>query len=202
MNPQKFQRCTAARLVSLAIVLLSPIVTPLAAGAASGTFAVTGSMNTPRTGHTATLLQSGEVLVAGGADLNGPLTSSELYNPATGTWSLTGSMVFTHNSGFTATLLPSGEVLVAGGLDSSTEFCLSEAELYNPSTGRWTSTGSMTQPRCGHTAYEQTGHNALFSRFRSQPTIIRIVALTRWPLRAPRQVVPRDPASTIIGGTV
>jgi hypothetical protein len=152
MNPQKIECYKAAWLVCLPTVLLSLVVTPLAAGAASGTFAVTGSLNTPRTNHTATLLQSGEVLVAGGYDLNGPLTSAELYNPAKGTWSLTGTMVFAHNQGFTATLLPNGEVLVAGGLDSSTEFCLSEAELYNPPTGRWTATASMNEPRCGHTA--------------------------------------------------
>src|SRR5438105_1762049 len=48
----------------------------------------TGSLNTPRSGHTATLLPNGKVLVAGGYS-GGPLDSAELYDPATGTWSVT-----------------------------------------------------------------------------------------------------------------
>ena len=78
--------------------------------AASGTFALTGSLNTARWGHTATLLPSGEVLVAGGFGTAGegnPIAGAELYNPATGKWTATGSMssarVF-----FTATLLSTG----------------------------------------------------------------------------------------------
>ena len=119
--------------------------------ATSGTFAFTGSLNTPRYDHTATRLMSGEVLVTGGTDVNdNPLASAELYNPATGTWSVTGSMASSRGQGFTATLLPNGEVLVAGGYYNGT--CLTTAELYNSSTGRWTTTGSMSQGRCFHTA--------------------------------------------------
>src|SRR5215469_4621222 len=144
MNFPKLERYKVARLVSLPTVL-SLVVTPLAASGASGTFAVTGSLNTARYDHTATLLQSGEVLVAGGYDVNvNPLASAELYNPAKGTWRVTGSMAASRSAGFTATLLPNGEVLVVGGIN---EFgsCLSAAELYSPTTGRWTSTGSMSE---------------------------------------------------------
>jgi len=51
-------------------------------------------MTTPRRGHAATLLSSGKVLVAGGtADTRDvDLASAELYDPATGRWSPTGSM--------------------------------------------------------------------------------------------------------------
>ena len=60
---------------------------------ASGNFNRTGSMNVARESHTSTLLSNGQVLVAGGGDgLIGYLSSAELYNPATGTWALTGSM--------------------------------------------------------------------------------------------------------------
>jgi N-acetylneuraminic acid mutarotase len=52
---------------------------------------------------------------------------------------------------FTATLLPNGQVLVAGGSTYEAS-CFASAELYTPSTGQWTSTGSMTQPRCYHSA--------------------------------------------------
>ena len=60
---------------------------------ASGTWTATGSLNTARYCHTATLLPNGKVLVAGGYDGNsGYLTSAELYDPATGTWTATGSL--------------------------------------------------------------------------------------------------------------
>ena len=174
MNPQKLECCKAARSVSLRTLLLTLVVTPLAASGASGTFATTGSLNTARYFHTATLLPSGEVLVAGGNDINGiPLASAELYNPAKGTWSVTGSMAAGRGEGSTATLLPNGEVLVAGGTDSN-GFCLDAAELYNPSTGRWTSTGSMNQPRCHHTATLLSTGNVLvaggFTSYESDTT--------------------------------
>lgn len=115
--------------------------------ATRGTFAFTGSLNTARYFHTATLLPNGKVLVAGGTDVNdNPLASAELYNPSTGAWSFTGSMAAGRGQAFTATLLPNGQVLVAGGYNNGV--CLDAAELYNPSTGLWTSTGSMNQPRC------------------------------------------------------
>src|SRR5882724_10289340 len=108
----------------------------------------TGSLTTARYYHTATLLPSGKVLVAGG--YNGSyLSSAELYDPATGSWSSTGSLT-TARRWHTATLLPSGKVLVAGG-DNGFSF-LSSAELYDPATGSWSSTGSLTTARELHTA--------------------------------------------------
>jgi hypothetical protein len=103
-----------------------------------------------RENHTATLLPSGKVLVVGGfADNGGRLSSSELYDPAAGSWSSTGSLG-TGREGHTATLLPSGKVLVAGGgiVGSS----LSSAELYDPAIGSWSSTGSLGTEREGQTA--------------------------------------------------
>src|SRR5438034_1069912 len=72
---------------------------------ASCTWTATGSLNTARNYHTATLLQNGMVLVAGGQDSNGFISASaELYDPASGTWTATRSLNtarFVH----TATLL-------------------------------------------------------------------------------------------------
>ena len=68
--------------------------------------------------HTATLLPNGKVLVAGGYDSDGYLASAELYDPASGTWTATGSLA-TARYRHTATLLPNGKVLVAGGSDGS-----------------------------------------------------------------------------------
>jgi len=131
--------------------------TPELYNPATGTWAVTGQMNTPRTDSTATLLPDGQVLVAGGTSATGTfaLSSAELYNPATGTWSVTGSM-HQGRSGLdgedaSATLLPDGQVLVAGGEDAKFN-PLSSAELYNPATGTWSRTGSMTSPREGQPA--------------------------------------------------
>jgi galactose oxidase-like protein/Kelch motif protein len=119
--------------------------------AAAGSFALTGSLNTARYYHTATLLANGEVLVTGGLGVNGTyLASAELFDPAKGKWTVTGSMS-AGRFAFTATLLPNGEVLVAGGSTNASS-CFATAELYNPSTMQWTPTGSMTQPRCHHSA--------------------------------------------------
>ncbi len=147
---------TRQRFQTMAVyVLKGVLVVALAAGPAAfaeaGTFAVTGSLNTARYNHTATLLQNGEVLVTGGVDVtSNPTATAELYNPATGKWTVTGSMSDAREA-FTATLLQSGEVLVAGGYGYLGE-CLAAAELYNPSTGEWTPTGSMTQGRCSLSA--------------------------------------------------
>jgi hypothetical protein len=119
---------------------------------AIGTWGSTGSMSTVRDFPTATLLPNGEVLVAGGINSTGYLASAELYNPATGSWSSTGSMG-TARAFDTATLLPDGEVLVAAGQNPALPgVLLASAELYNPATGTWSSTGSMRTARSHHTA--------------------------------------------------
>ena len=104
---------------------------------ASDTWNAAGSMATAHTAHTATLLPSGQVLVAGGSESGAP--SAELYDPASNTWSAAGSMA-TARAGHTATLLPSGQVLVAGGSESGT---LASAELYDPASNTWSAAGSM-----------------------------------------------------------
>ena len=118
----------------------------------SGGWTSTGGMTTGRGGHTTTLLLDGRVLVVGGGAEEssfegGPRSATaELYDPASGRWSRTGSMVEARN-GFSATLLADGRVLVAGGNGGFTA-----AELYDPASGRWTATGRMIDGRFGHTA--------------------------------------------------
>jgi len=111
-------------------------------------WAYTGSLNNARTGHTATLLSDGKVLVVGGSVDFDYLVSAELYDPATGTWSLTGSL----NTGRTlhsATLLPDGKVLVAGGSNAS---FLKTAELYDPASGTWSYTRNLGNAHSDHVA--------------------------------------------------
>ncbi len=124
------------------------LLVPAARGAS--TFAGTGSLATARGFHTATLLPSGKVLVAGGVDSSSaPLASAELYDPATGTWAATGSLA-TARYFHTATLLSNGKVLVAGGAGGNNNTAI--AELYDPTTGTWASTGTLATARSQHTA--------------------------------------------------
>jgi hypothetical protein len=134
----------------------------------TGKFSPTGSMTTARVGQTATLLSDGRVLIAGGATADiiagKMLASAELYDPKTGTFSPTGSMI-TARGVQTATLLSDGRVLIAGGSDlrliaggsdspgdSLAGGSLASAELYDPTTGRFSPTGSMTTARVDQTA--------------------------------------------------
>jgi len=107
----------------------------------------TGRLNVPRTGHTATLLKHGRVLITGGfdgRDLDSTLNSAELYDPVTGTWSITGSLNAPRIY-HTATLLNNGKVLVAAGIEITgfeEYIMLDTAELYDPDTGTWSFTGN------------------------------------------------------------
>jgi hypothetical protein len=121
---------------------------------ATGTWAPTGSMSSPRDGHTTTLLPSGKVLVTGGCgDYAGTtcFATAEVYDPASGTWSPTGSMG-SFRYGHTATLLPSGRVLVTGGYDNSLGTVVMTAEEYEPTTGTWVPTGFLASSRYAHSA--------------------------------------------------
>jgi Galactose oxidase, central domain len=138
--------------IGIFVWFLAMAVGSLSANAQS--FISTGSLNTARFLNTATLLPNGRVLVAGGENNNVPLASAELYDPTAGTFSATGSMT-TARFFPTATLLPNGQVLVAGGyLVNCGPDCelLASAELYDPTAGTFTATGSMATARYSQTA--------------------------------------------------
>ena len=106
---------------------------------------MTGSLNGWALNHADALLNSGKVLF-------GPrwgATSTELYDPATGLWSLTGSVKH-ERARYTLTLLDDGKVLAVGGGVGQTY--PTETEVYDPATGLWSVRGSLGQGRFGHTA--------------------------------------------------
>jgi N-acetylneuraminic acid mutarotase len=106
------------------------------------------SMSARREGHTTTLLPDGKVLIAGGYD-GDYLASAEVYDPATDSFTTTGRMTVARSEHI-AVLLNNGKVMLAGGVGTGWTF-LASAELYNPSNGTFTPTGSMTTPRESHT---------------------------------------------------
>jgi Galactose oxidase, central domain len=170
------QTITATDTVTVAITGSSNAIEVSASTNEHG-FHATGDMGTERAAHTATLLQNGKVLIAGGFNGTEVLATAELFDPATGTFTPTGSMTSSRFS-HTATLLANGKVLVTGGSPNLGDLAshdsrraalfakrdvlvtagsdnsddLTTAELFDPDTGTFTATGAMSQPRSEHTA--------------------------------------------------
>jgi N-acetylneuraminic acid mutarotase len=120
---------------------------------ATGTWSKVGNLNTGHSGHTATLLQDGRVLIVGGGVGLFTFSGAELYDPANGTWSITDSLN-TSRSAHKATLLQDGKVLITGGYSCSNFRCsvLNSGELYDPASGTWSFTGNLNTARFSHTA--------------------------------------------------
>lgn len=121
-------------------------VKPLAAGA---------NLQVPRAQHTATVLADGKVLLTGGYNSSGLVTTrtAETYDPTTETFTSTGDMSVPRKK-HTATLLPDGSVLVVGGDTGSgpTAAVTNAIDLYFPTNGIFVATNALARPRVGHTA--------------------------------------------------
>lgn len=122
---------------------------------ASGLWTSMGDLNAPRAGPTPILLPNGKVLLVGG-ELCCPYSAyntAEIFDPATNIWTLTAPMSIAPISP-SATLLPSGRILVAGGhlgvCCPWTQEATPTAELYDPTTNTWKSTGNLNQARAFH----------------------------------------------------
>jgi Kelch motif protein len=132
-------------------------------GTPAGTWSIhpPQDMSTGRTEHTATLLSDGTVLVSGGVS---SVLPSDLYNPATQTFSPTGGLLHQRQRHISLLLTnPAwgslvGQVLAIGGAYTGSpvfggiQVALDTVEIYNPATGQFTFCGTMTQPRQNHTA--------------------------------------------------
>ena len=122
-----------------------------------GTFGQTSSMTSARSGHTATLLSNGQVLIAGGEQYlqqqfgaSVVLASVEIYDPGAGSFRAAGTMM-TARRMHTATLLPNDRVLIVGGYGEGGS-TLADAELFDLATGTFSAAGSLITARGGHTA--------------------------------------------------
>lgn len=123
---------------------------------ATGTWSPTANMTTPREFHDAVALADGRVMLVGGV---GPccsfpaLGSADIYDPATGTWTATGSMAFTRIHPSLATLAD-GRVMATGGYSGSGFGSVPngpDVEIWDPASGTWSPTGSLSVPRSGST---------------------------------------------------
>src|SRR5215469_11351042 len=160
--PMRYRLSFTARAVLSALAVLGAgcssagiTETPVYVSNPQGQRVLALSMATPRADAAAVKLLNGKVLVCGGTStglVGGVLNSAELYNPATETFEPTGSMN-DPRQGQTITLLRDGRVLVAGGARNiGYRAELSSAEIYDPESGAFSPTGSMSVPREGHTA--------------------------------------------------
>lgn len=113
------------------------------------TWTLTGGLKIARDYHTATLLASGRVLVAGGYTVQGASNGSEIYDPAAGIWS-SGPNMISGRALHSATALPDGRAVIAGGIVGFLPSDLTE--VYDPVANTWSSAGNLNTKRAGQTA--------------------------------------------------
>lgn len=121
----------------------------------------TENMAEPMSGHTATLLNNGKVLITGGTRT----ASSELYNPQTGQFTRTGKEIYKRNMN-TTTLLKDGRVLITGGFTATGPDGadpIASSEIYDSSKSRFLLSGKMQNPRAFHSATLLLNGNVLIT---------------------------------------
>ncbi|MCY4652395.1 MAG: hypothetical protein OXC95_04435 [Dehalococcoidia bacterium] len=133
----------------------------------TGSWTLTGDLNTPRASVKTIALTDGRVLATGGfgsyIQAFGDSPTSEIYDPETGEWTVTGPMSvqrFRH----TLTLLPDGRVLAVGGEEQVGDYMLySSTEIFDPKTNTWLTGPELSQPRSNHSATLMPGGSVLLA---------------------------------------
>jgi hypothetical protein len=153
----KRMNCLCLIMVGLLVTGLLPCATPAASLDPPGVWNLTGSMATSRRHSAAGHLPDGRILVVGGTDTTGVdgaarifYKTAEIYDPATGTWTGTGSLKTGPRALHTVTALWGGKTLIVGGWKGSA--ALSSAEIYDLDKGTFSATGSMKTARAEHSA--------------------------------------------------
>jgi Galactose oxidase, central domain len=120
----------------------------------AGTFSPAGTMASPRMGFTATELNNGKVLIAGGLDdRDDVLDTAELYDPVARKFAAVANPMSDRRAFQTATLLLSGKVLIAGGATNLTGDTTNSADIYDPASNSFApATLPMDHQRAAHTA--------------------------------------------------
>ena len=142
-------------MVGLLVIGLLTWATPAVSADTPGVWKRTGSMATSRRHSVCPPLPDGRILVVGGTDTTGVdgsasifYATAEIYDPATGTWTATGSLTTGGRALHASIVLPDGRILITGGWNGWA--ALSSAEIYNPATGNFSAIGSMTTARANH----------------------------------------------------
>jgi hypothetical protein len=169
-------------------------------------------MSETRIDHTATLLPSGKVLVAGGLVMPYPgpsLASAELYDPSTNGWSMAAPMIESRTR-HTATLLPDGRVLLVGGqrFDFHDGGLFpgrpTDAEIYDPKANRWSSTAPMGASRLAQTATQLPDGRVLVTGGQDEDSVtlksteIYDAPQDRWISAAPMAVARSGHVATLM----
>lgn len=131
---------------------------------ATGTWSAAGSSTEARRQHSATALDDGRVLLAGGrggAAGDTPLASAELYDPAARTFTATAPMR-SARADHVAAAVTGGQVLVAGGTGGrGGDTALASAEVFDPRDGGWTGVADLARARTGASVVVLTGGSVL-----------------------------------------
>lgn len=111
---------------------------------------LTSTMVSPRSGHSASLLLDGTVLLAGGNSSSGPVSALETYDEISGSFSQAGVLA-TGRMEHAAAVLPDGRVFIAGGTDANGA-TLASTEIYDPRAGTVSPGPALNTARARHTA--------------------------------------------------